>query len=125
MVNSTAQPLVYACPCTTATTEPATSLHHMPDEMKEWVGIEEAAIAFSEKIPDSEPLFDGWLPTRVKPSYELSVQDCMDNTFFNLANQLGGSAGLADINFCANPKGRKLRSAYIALALPYAYTVVV
>ena len=113
MVNSIAQPLVYSRPCTTATTDPYTALLHTPDEIKEWVGVEEAAIAFSASMADSEPLYDGWSPANVEPSSEQTVQDCMDCTIFSLANQLGGSGGLADINFCANPRGHQLGSAYM------------
>ncbi|KAK9820610.1 hypothetical protein WJX72_012259 [[Myrmecia] bisecta] len=110
VVNSIAQPLTYATPCTTATSDPSAALLHLPDDIKEWDGLEEAAIAFSASIPDSEPVYDGWSPSNVNPSYELTVQDCMDSTFFNLANQLGGGGGLAAINFCTNPKGLGLRS---------------
>ncbi len=120
MVNSIAQPLVYFRPCTTATTDPYTALLHVPDKIEEWVGVEEAAIAFTTSIPDSEPLYKGWSPSNVKPGSKVTVQDCMDSTYFSLANQLGGSGGLADINFCADPTGRRLQSACLASALAYA-----
>lgn len=94
MVNSTAQPLTYAKQCSTTTSDPFAALLHMPDDIKEWVGVEEEAIAFSARIPDSAPIYKGWSPSSVKPSHELTALDCMDSTFFKLANQLAALAGL-------------------------------
>ena len=93
MVNSIAQPLVYSRPCTTATTDPYTALLHVPDEIEEWVGIEEAAIAFCTSIPDSEPLYKGWSPSNVKPSNKFTVQDCMDGISFVLQTSLAAAVG--------------------------------
>ncbi|BDA49424.1 hypothetical protein COCOBI_14-0410 [Coccomyxa sp. Obi] len=64
VVNSTAQPLTYATPCIATTSDPIAALLHLPDDMKEWTGVEEAATAFSARIPDSEPVFDGWSPCK-------------------------------------------------------------
>lgn len=120
MVNSTAQPLTYAKQCSTTTSDPFAALLHMPDDIKEWVGVEEEATAFSARIPDSPPIYKGWSPSRVKPSHELTALDCMDSTFFKLANQLGGTGGLAAINFSTNPEGLGLKSACCASALACA-----
>lgn len=84
VVNSIAQPLKYATnhiygyTCATTTSDPLAALLHLPDEIKKWAGIEEAAMIFSGRILDSEPICDGWSPINVNPSSELTVLDCMD-----------------------------------------------
>lgn len=79
---------------------------------------------FSGRILDSEPICDGWSPINVNPSSELTVLDCMDLTFFELANQLGGDGGLAAINFSTMPQGLGLASACIALAPCWEVSIV-
>ncbi|KAK9803144.1 hypothetical protein WJX72_001489 [[Myrmecia] bisecta] len=108
VVHSTAQPLTYNTVFTeypATPSDPIAALLHMPDDIREWVGVEEGAIAFAARIPESEPIFDGWSGCNVNPSHELTMWDCMDSTFFKLANQLGGTGGLAAINFSTMSTG--------------------
>ena len=115
LVDIPSQPFVYARPLSTSTSMPSQHLRHVPDQVLPWLGVEEQACAFRERLPATPAVYDCYMPATLHPYDEGSALMLLDGTLFSVANQLGDVPGLAAIKFNEFPGGFDLAGERISL----------
>ncbi|KAL3137453.1 hypothetical protein ABBQ38_004744 [Trebouxia sp. C0009 RCD-2024] len=108
LVDIPSQPFVYARPPSTSSIMPSRHLRHVPDQVLPWLGVEEQACAFKERLPATPAIYDCYMRMTCHPCNEVSALMLLDGTVFSVANQLGNVPGLAAIKFNEFPDGLDL-----------------